>query len=149
MSPVSHIRIALANIEFPTSPDESVTLAKQAIADAAAAQAAVICFPEAYVPGYRTAARSLASPDQEFLDDAWAEVANAARANDITVILGTERVLDGQLLISTLVIDRDGTPQGFQDKVQLDPSEEGIYTPGLSRRVFQAGPLTFGVAICH
>src|SRR5262249_35870468 len=62
---------------------------------------------------------------------------------------GTERVLDGRLLISTLVIDRDGTLQGFQDKVQLDPSEEATYTPGSSRRVFQAGPLTFGVAICH
>ena len=28
------VRIALANIPFPATPDESVTLAKQAIADA-------------------------------------------------------------------------------------------------------------------
>jgi predicted amidohydrolase len=34
-------------------------------------------------------------------------------------------------------------------KVQLDPSEEGIYSAGSGRRVFQAGPLTFGIAICH
>jgi predicted amidohydrolase len=149
MSLVSHIRIALANIQFPTSPDESVMLAKQAIAGAAAAQAAVVCFPEAYVPGYRIATKSLPPPDQEFLGAAWSEVANAALANDITVILGTERVLDGRLLLSTLVIDRDGTPQGFQDKGQIDPSEEGTYTPGSGRCVFQAGPLTFGVAICH
>jgi len=146
---VSYVRIALANIQFPTSPEESVTLAKQAIADAAAAQAAVICFPEAYVPGYRVPRKSLPSPDQKFLDDAWSAIANAARANDITVILGTERVLDGRLLISTLVIDRDGTPEGFQDKVQIDPSEERTYTAGSGRRVFQSGPLTFGVAICH
>jgi predicted amidohydrolase len=47
------------------------------------------------------------------------------------------------------VIDRDGTIAGFQDKVQLDPSEEATYVPGSERRVFQAGPLTFGIAICH
>ena len=33
--------------------------------------------------------------------------------------------------------------------MQLDPSEEGTYTPGVGRRLFQTGPLTFGVAICH
>jgi predicted amidohydrolase len=38
---------------------------------------------------------------------------------------------------------------GFQDKVQLDPSEEGAYSAGSGRRVFQAGALTFGIAICH
>ena len=52
-------------------------------------------------------------------------------------------------MISALVINRDGTIAGFQDKVQLDPSEEGTYSPGSGRRVFQAGPLTFGIAICH
>jgi predicted amidohydrolase len=34
-------------------------------------------------------------------------------------------------------------------KVQLDPSEERTYSAGSGRRVFQTGPLTFGVAICH
>jgi predicted amidohydrolase len=53
------------------------------------------------------------------------------------------------LFITALVINRDGTIAGFQDKVQLDPSEEGTYSPGSGRRVFQTGPLTFGVAICH
>ena len=39
--------------------------------------------------------------------------------------------------------------EGFQDKVQIDPSEEIIYTPGSGRRIFQAGPLIFGIIICH
>jgi len=56
---------------------------------------------------------------------------------------------DDALLISALVIDRDGTIAGFQDKVQLDPSEEWYVFGRLRERVFQAGPLTFGVAICH
>jgi predicted amidohydrolase len=47
------------------------------------------------------------------------------------------------------VINADGTRAGFQDKVQLDPSEEDLYRPGAARQVFSAGRLTFGVAICH
>ena len=43
----------------------------------------------------------------------------------------------------------DGTLAGFQDKVQIDPSEEGKYSCGSERRIFQTGPLTFGIAICH
>jgi predicted amidohydrolase len=53
------------------------------------------------------------------------------------------------LIPTALVINRDGSVAGFQDKVQIDPSEEGTYSPGAHRRVFQAGRLTFGVAICH
>jgi hypothetical protein len=73
----------------------------------------------------------------------------AAEKSGIAVILGTERIVEEALLISALVINRDGSTAGFQDKVQLDPSEDGIYSPGASRRIFQAGPLTFGIVICH
>jgi predicted amidohydrolase len=65
------------------------------------------------------------------------------------VVLGTERVTDGGLLASAIVINRDGTVAGFQDKMQVDPAEDGTYTPGEGRRVFEAGPLTFGISICH
>src|SRR5262245_48360006 len=110
---VSTSRIALANIEFAVSPDDSVRLARQAIADASAQRADIICFPESYVPGYRSPASRLPPPDQAFLDRAWADVARAAAAGQITVVLGTERVVDHRRLISTLVINRDGSFQGF------------------------------------
>ena len=68
----------------------------------------------------------------------------------ITVILGTERLTDRGLQITACVIDPDGTIAGWQDKGQIDPSEEATYPAlGTERRVFTAGPLTFGVAICH
>ena len=53
--------------------------------------------------------------------------------------------------ISALVIDRDGERLGFQDKVQLDPSEDGrLRRRGAEpARVHRSAPLTFGVAICH
>jgi predicted amidohydrolase len=142
-------RIALANIPFPASPEESVSLATQAIAQASTERADIICFPECFVPGYRGEGKRIPPPDPLFLEHAWSTIASAAENAGLAVILGTERVVNGALLIAALVINRDGTIAGFQDKVQIDPSEEGIYTPGSGRRVFQTGPLTFGVAICH
>ena len=88
-------------------------------------------------------------PDPVFLERAWTEIARTAKRVEVAVILGTERMVGHSLLATALFIDRDGTFGGFQDKVQIDPSEEGTYTPGHGRRTFQAGPLTFGIAICH
>lgn len=142
-------RIALANIRFPATPEESVTLAEQAIAQASIERAGLICFPECFIPGYRGMGKLAPPPDAAFLERAWSAIRAAAAKATLTVVLGTERVVDDALLATALVIDRDGTIAGFQDKVQLDPSEEGTYSPGSGRRVFQSGPLTFGVAICH
>ena len=142
-------RIALANLPFPATPEESIALAEQAIAQASAERAGIICFPECFVPGYRLLGKQVPPPDPKFLERAWSDVAAAAAKANVAVILGTERVVDGRLLITALVINRDGTIAGFQDKVQIDPSEEGTYSPGSERRIFQAGPLTFGVVICH
>jgi len=142
-------RIALANLPFPSSPDESIRLAERAIADASAAHADLTCFPECFVPGYRAPGKRVPPPDSAFLERAWSAVAASAARNHVAVVLGTERIVNGALLISALVVDRDGTIAGFQDKVQIDPSEETTYTAGEGRRLFHSGPLTFGIAICH
>jgi predicted amidohydrolase len=140
-------RIALANLRIPADPGESVTLASNAIAEAAKEKAGIICFPECFVPGYRVNARPALPPDPLSLERAWATLA-AAKAG-VAVVLGTERVAGGSRLLTALVINRDGTIAGFQDKVQLDPSEEGTYSPGSGRRIFHADPLAFGIVICH
>ena len=142
-------RIALSNLRFPPSPEESITLAEQAIAQASLEGADLICFPECFIPGYRAIGKPIPPPDPQFLERAWAAVAEAAGKARIAVILGTERIVDGALLITALVINPDGTIAGFQDKVQIDPSEEATYTAGSGRRVFETGPLTFGISICH
>jgi predicted amidohydrolase len=145
---MSTVRIALANIRFPATPEESVTLAEQAIAQASIERAAIICFPECYVPGYRVG-KTVPPPDARFLERAWSVIAAAARKANLAVVVGTERVTEKGLLASALVINPDGTIAGFQDKVQLDPSEESTYSFGSGRRVFQIGSLTFGISICH
>jgi len=142
-------RIALANLRFPAVADESVALAKRAISEAAAEGAQLVCFPESFVPGYRAPDKAIPPPNQEWLNRAWSSIAAAAAAANIAVILGTERVVNDGLLVTALVIQRDGAFAGFQDKVQLAPSEEGTYSFGANRHVFHEGPLTFGISICH
>lgn len=146
---MSAFRIALANLRHPATPDESVDLAVKAIAQASRERAALICFPECYVPGYRGLGHIVPPPDPAFLDRAWSAVAAAAAKGQIAVILGTERIGGGALRITALVVNPDGSLAGFQDKVQLDPSEDDTYSPGSERRLFTTGPLTFGIAICH
>jgi len=142
-------RIALANLRFPATPEESVALAEQAIAQASLEGAGIVCFPECYIPGYRLMGKRVPPPDAAFLERAWSAVAAAAAKANLAVVLGTERIVDNALVITALVVNRDGAIAGFQDKVQLDPSEDNLYSPGSGRRVFQTGPLTFGVVICH
>src|SRR6266699_2638846 len=146
---MSTFRIALANLRFPATPEESIVLAEQAIAQASIERGDLICFPECFIPGYRGRGSKYRPPDPIFLERAWSVIAAAAAKANLAVVLGTERIVDDALLITALIINRDGTIVGFQDKVQLDPTEEGTYSPGSGRRVFQTGLLTFGVAICH
>jgi predicted amidohydrolase len=146
---VDAFRIALANLRFPRTREESVARVRQATRDAATAGAGVVCFPECFLPGYRGAGKGVSPPDAEFLERAWSAVAETAAETGVAVVLGTERLVDGALRATALVIGGDGRAAGFQDKVQLDPSEDGTYSPGSGRRVFSAGPLTFGVVICH
>ena len=142
-------RIALANLRFPESPDRSIVLAQEAIAEAGREGAGIVCFPECYVPGYRLMSKKVPPPDAAFLERAWSAIAAAAAKAGVAVILGTERYVEGVWRITTLVINKNGPIAGFQDKCQLDPSEDGPYMPGSERHIFDAGPLTFGIAICH
>ena len=143
------VRIALANIRMAVAREEAVELAATAIAEAGREGAGIVCFPECYVPGYRWPDRTFAPPDAAFLQRAWTAIAGCARRAGVAVVLGTERFTERGLLISAMVIDADGTIAGWHDKEQLDPSEEETFVAGTGRHLFHAGPLTFGIVICH
>ena len=143
------VRIALANLRFPATPEESIALAGEAIDQACGQGSTDHLLSGMLRPRLSRNGQAVPPPDPAFLERAWSVIAEAAAKANITVVLGTERLVDGALVATALVINQDGSIAGFQDKVQIDPSEEGTYTPGSGRRVFQAGPLTFGVAICH
>ena len=145
---MSTIRIALANVRCPHSPQESLDIVLTAMKEASSGAAAIVCFSECIVPGYRIGTTNSA-PDQGWLDDAWSAIDAKAAELDVSVILGTERVDSDGVRITARVTNADGTLSGFQDKVQLDPSEDTTYSAGIGRSLFQCGDLTFGVVICH
>jgi predicted amidohydrolase len=142
-------RIALANLPYPPTPADSVALAEAAISQAALEGAGLVCFPECFIPGYRWPGRAVPPHDPEFMGRAWASVSAAARRARVAVVLGTERRVGDELRITAMVVDGEGDLLGWQDKVQLDPSEEGTFSPGTERDLFRVGPLNFGVSICH
>lgn len=143
------MRIALATVPYPKSVEDAVAQAKRSIADAARGGAAIVAFPEAYVPGYRGLGYDPGNISSERLEQAWREVAEAAATYRIGVVLGTERPVAGHRRISAIVIAPDGNDLGFQDKVQLDPSEPALYGAGDQRQIFRIGDVPFGVVICH
>ncbi|HEY3816158.1 MAG TPA: carbon-nitrogen hydrolase family protein [Polyangiaceae bacterium] len=147
--PVPSFRLALASLPYPESREHSVALASQAIADASAAGARLVAFPECYVPGYRAPGRPVLPPDPAFLEAAWSSLGAACARHRITAVVGTERMVDGALHIAALVLGEDGAVLGFQDKVQMALEEDGVYVAARGRHVFQCGELRFGVAICH
>src|SRR5215469_14725773 len=107
--PMASLRIALANLRFPDSAGESVTLATQAVQQAADDRAGIVCFPECYVPGYRTRSKNVPPPDEVFLKHAWSSIAGAAGKANVGVILGTERFEASKLLLTAVVINPDGS----------------------------------------
>lgn len=146
---VNPFRIALANLPHPSNPEDSVAVVEGAIDSARAAGAGLVAFPECFVPGYRGANKRVPPPDAAFLEQAWLRVAAACARSRVAAVVGAERIVDGALRVTALVVDAAGKVVGFQDKVQLDPSEAGTYSPGEGRHVFRVGPLTLGVVICH
>ena len=78
--------------------------------------------------------------DPAFLERAWATAAAAARSAQVAVVLGTERRVSQELRITAMVVQPDGTIAGWQDKVQLDPSEDGTFSPGTERQLFRVAP---------
>src|ERR1700719_1507839 len=96
-------RIALANLRFPATPEESVTLAEQAIAEASIERAGIICFPECFTPGYPGMGKQVPPPDPQFPERAWSTIRAAAAKANIAVVLGAERIVDGALLATALV----------------------------------------------
>lgn len=146
---MTSFRIALANVLYPDSPQNAVERTLRAVEDAARAGARVVCFPEAYVPGYPWPGRNREPCGPSFFADAHATIAARAGACGVGVVLGTERHVGSARRLTALVVRPTGEIAGYQDKVQLDPSENASYEPGTERRLFEIESLRFGVVICH
>jgi predicted amidohydrolase len=151
MNPAANerMKIALASPRVPTSIDDGLEQVHRLMADAAARGAAIVCFPENYVPGLRGVGFDV--PPFEPADEARVidAVGRWAGQLGIATILGAEHVAAAGRQIAAFVFDARGTLQGIQAKTQLDPTENWYYVPGESRRMFEVDGLRFGIAICH
>jgi predicted amidohydrolase len=146
---MTRVRIAVASTPLTATLDEAVPAAVAAIEEAGRAGAAIVCLPEAGVPGHRDQVRQVQDASQAELDGALAEIAEAAGRAGIVSIVGSEHRSTAGREIVAVVIDADGSVLGVQAKTQIDPTEETDYVPGSGRRVYEAAGLRFGIAICH
>jgi predicted amidohydrolase len=143
------VTIALATPRPAATLDEGLEKVRAMTADAAARGASIVCFPEAYLPGLRGQDFEVPPFGPDDLDRVLRACAAWSRELRIAAVVGTERPTPAGRQIASFVFDERGETLGFQTKNQVDPSEDRFYVPGDGRRVFEAGGLRFGVAICH
>ena len=143
------VRVAVASTPLTATLDEAVPAAVAAVEEAGRLDAAIVCLPEAVLPGHRGQARPVPDCSAAELAEALACVAAAAGRAGVAAIIGAERPTPAGRELVAWVIDQDGSTLGVQAKTQIDPGEEAHYVPGTGRRVFSVAGLAFGVAICH
>lgn len=147
--PLSIMKIALASPLYPASIDDAIKQLQTLAEDAARQKAAIICFPETYIPGYPLDLENVKKTSPEVLKDALQKTCEIARANSIAIILPMDWYEDENFLNVAFVISEKGDVIGYQPKVQLDPSEDNLWIAGKSRRLFEVQGLKFGIVICH
>ncbi len=143
------MKIALASPLFPKSISDGLLQLEELVKDAAAQKAAIICFPESYIPGYPTAEFKVEKATQEKLETALQQACSIAKENSIDIILPMDWYGPQGLLNVAFVISNTGEILGYQSKNQLDPSEDNIWVPGNERKIFEINGVKFGITICH
>jgi predicted amidohydrolase len=141
--------IGLASPSVASSLDDGLEKIERYLSEASARGAAIVCFPEAYLPGLRGQDFEAFPFDRTQQARALEAVAALARKHTVATIMGMEKVTDAGRQIAAYVIDASGEVQGYQAKTQLDPTEDQFYVPGAARRLFEVNGVRFGIAICH
>ena len=141
--------IALASPAVATSLADGLEKMRRFLAEAAEQRAAIVCFPEAYLPGLRGQDFDVLPFERADEDRVLQTVSKWTKTYRIAAIVGMERITDDGRHIASVVFDRDGERVGVQTKTQLDPTEDRFYVPGAGRQIFTIDDLTFGIAICH
>jgi len=145
----SILRIGLAAVRNAPSVDERLETVKRFLGEAAAHDVAIVCFPEAYIPGLRGCDFPVPAPDQRRQREVLEEVRAAAAAHRVATVIGMEWESAAGLHNVAFVVSRDGEIVGYQAKNQIPPEEEAFYVPDGQRRLFEVDGVPFGIAICH
>jgi predicted amidohydrolase len=143
------LRIGLASPRVAATREDGLATVGRFLTEAAEWGAAIVCFPETYLPGYRGLDFETPPADQEAQERALRGVCDLARAHRVAAIVPMEWASPAGLLNLAFVVDADGEVQGYQAKTQIAPEEEAHYVPGDARRLFVVDGVPFGIAICH
>lgn len=145
----SSLRIGLAAARNAPSVEERFRTADLFLEDARARGAAIVCFPETYIPGLRGQDFSVPPPDQRRQQAALEHIRAAAQRHAVAVVIGMEWESAAGLHNVAFVISRDGAIVDYQAKNQIPPEEEPFYVPDGRRRLFEVEGVPFGITICH
>jgi predicted amidohydrolase len=145
----SILRIGLAAAQNAPSVAERLDDARRFLAEAAAHDVAIVCFPEAYIPGLRGFDFPVPDPDQGRQEEALEEIRAAAREHGVAAVVGMEWESSAGLHNVAFVISRGGEIVGYQAKNQIPLEEEPFYVPDGQRRLFEVDGVPFGITICH
>lgn len=143
------LRIGLAAARNAPTCEQRLTTLERFLAEAATRQVAIVCFPEAYIPGLRGQDFPVPPPEQTRQQQALERIGAAAGRHGVAAIVGMEWQSAAGLHNVAVVVGRDGTLAGYQTKNQIPPEEEPFYVPDARRRLFEIDGVPFGVTICH
>jgi predicted amidohydrolase len=129
--------------------EERIETARRFLAEAAARDVAIVCFPETYIPGLRGFDFPVAPRDQRRQEEALAEISAAAGEHGVAAVLGMEWETAAGTHNVAFVISRTGEVEGYQAKNQIPLEEEPHYVAEGSRRLFAIDGVPFGITICH
>ena len=128
----------------------NLAAASRAIDEAGKRDADFLCLPEAFLSGYGS--REIVERGALSLDDRrLAELAAAAAARDLVLLVGLSERLGNGDLGNTVAIYAQGARLGIYRKTMLTGSDarEMRYCRDYDLPVFQARGITFGCIICH
>jgi len=145
----SILRIGLAAARNAPSVEERLRSVDRFLKDASVQSAAIVCFPETYIPGLRGQDFPVPPQDQSRQQAALEEIRAAAQRHAVAVVIGMEWESAAGLHNVAFVIARDGAIIGYQAKNQIPPEEEPFYVPDGERRLFEIDGVPFGITICH
>ena len=145
------LRIALAQCHQTADFDANAATIFRFLDRAIAAQAQIVCFPEAQTVGYRVDISDPRAPcPVAQLDKLHAEVARRCGDARIACVLGTEIPSPvGKPYNSALIIDESGQILGTHHKTRLTPLDAVAYAPGRDFETWTLCGVTIGVVICY
>jgi predicted amidohydrolase len=143
------MRLGIASPPLAPTIDSALSWLEKLAGAAAAEGAAIVCFPESFIPGYPLGGHPVERGSRGTLSAALTKARAIAARHRIALVLPMDWYEGDAFLNVAFVIAATGDVLGYQAKNQLDPSEDALWTAGDGRRVFEIDGLTFGIAICH